>query len=64
MKDRIIRPFFFVEATVTGGIYLDVLEEFVYPQEADLQPNIIYQQDPPHWSLHVRETLTRTFQDL
>jgi hypothetical protein len=32
MKDRIIGPFFFVEDTVTGGIYLDVLERFVYPR--------------------------------
>jgi hypothetical protein len=41
------------------------LEQFVYPQAADFQPNIFYQQDgvPPQWSLHVRETLTRTFPD-
>jgi hypothetical protein len=63
MKDRITGPFSFVEATVTGGVSLDMLEQFVYPQVADLQLNIIYQQDgaPPNWSLHVRETLTRTF---
>jgi hypothetical protein len=54
-----------VEATVTGGVHLDMLEQFVYPQAAGLQPNIIYQQDraPPHWSLHVRETLMRNFPD-
>jgi hypothetical protein len=65
MKDTITGPFFFVEATVTGGVYLKVLEQFVLTQVAVLQPNIIYQQDgaPPHWSLHVRETLTRTFPD-
>jgi hypothetical protein len=65
MKDRIIRPFFFEKATVTGDVFLDMLEQFVYHQAADLQPNIIYQQDgaPPHWSLHVLETLTRTFPD-
>jgi hypothetical protein len=35
------------------------------PQVADLQLNIIYQQDwaPPHWSLHIWETLMRTFPD-
>jgi hypothetical protein len=61
----VIGPFFFVKATVTGGVYLDMLEQLVYPQVTDLQPNIIYQQDgaPLHWSLHVRETLTRTFPD-
>jgi hypothetical protein len=38
---------------------------FVYPKVADLQPNIIYQQDgaPPYWSLHIQETMTRTFPD-
>jgi hypothetical protein len=53
-----------MEVTVTGRVYLDMLEQFVYPQVTDLQPNI-YQQDeaPPNWSLHVRETLTRTFLD-
>jgi hypothetical protein len=45
MKDRIIGPFFFVEATVTGDVYPDVLEQFMYPQVADFQLNIIYQQD-------------------
>jgi hypothetical protein len=65
MKDSIVGPFFFMEATVTGSVYLDMLEQFVYPQVADLQPNIICQQDgaPPHWSLHVQETLMRTFPD-
>jgi hypothetical protein len=42
MKDRIIAPLFFVEATVRGGVYLDMLEQFMYPRVADFQPNIIY----------------------
>jgi hypothetical protein len=65
VRGTIIGPFFFVEATVTGSVYLDMFVQFVYPQVADLQPNIIYQQDgaSPHWSLYVRETLTRTFPD-
>jgi hypothetical protein len=45
MKDRIIGPFYFMEATVTGDVYLDMMEQFVYPKVVDLQPNIIYQQD-------------------
>ncbi|PNF43663.1 hypothetical protein B7P43_G16173, partial [Cryptotermes secundus] len=35
----------FGEATVSGRIYLDMLEQFLYSQVADLQPNIIFQQD-------------------
>ena len=59
MKDRI----FFCEPTVTGPVYLDMLEQFVYPQVAAFQPSIIYQQDgaPPHWSMDVRGSLNATF---
>jgi hypothetical protein len=62
MKEKITGPFFFVEATATGGVYPDMLEQFVYLLATDLKPNIIQQQDgaPPHWSLHFRETLTKT----
>jgi hypothetical protein len=42
MKLFIIGPFFFMEATVVAGIYLDMLEQFMYPQLVDLQLNIIY----------------------
>jgi hypothetical protein len=35
MKERIIGPFFFVEATVMGGVYLDMFEQFVYPHAAE-----------------------------
>ncbi|PNF17346.1 hypothetical protein B7P43_G03004 [Cryptotermes secundus] len=47
MKDRIIGPFFFGEA------YLDMLEQFLYPQVANLQ----------HWGLNVQRSLNATFQD-
>jgi hypothetical protein len=54
MKNRIVGPFFFMEATVTCGVYLN-MDQFMYHQVADLQSDIIYQQDgaPPYWSLHV-----------
>jgi hypothetical protein len=39
VKDRIIGPFFFIEPTVTGNIYLDMLQQFAVPQ----QPNVIFQ---------------------
>jgi hypothetical protein len=47
MKARITGPFFFMESTITGDVYFDMLEQFVYPQVADLQLGIIYQHDPP-----------------
>jgi hypothetical protein len=31
MNGRITVPFFFVEATMTGDVYFDMLEQFVYP---------------------------------
>ncbi|PNF39386.1 hypothetical protein B7P43_G13583 [Cryptotermes secundus] len=65
MKDRIIGPFFFGEATAYGSVYLHMLEQFLYPQVADLQPNIIFQQDgaSPHWGLDVPRPLNATIQD-
>lgn len=61
--DRLIGPFFFQEKSINGNIYLDMLENFAYPQLEDLQPNVIFQQDgaPPHWKLFVRESLDHTF---
>ena len=45
------------------NVYLDMLEQFVYPQVAALHPIIIYQQDgaPPHWIMDVRGSLNATF---
>ena len=44
-------------------MYLDILEQFVYPKVDALQPSITYQQDrvPPHWSMDVRRSLNATF---
>jgi hypothetical protein len=44
IKGSIIGSFFFVEATVTGGVYLDMLEQFMYSQVPDLLRSIFYQQ--------------------
>ena len=54
---------FFCDPTVTGPVYLGMLEQFVYPQVASFQPGIIYQQDgaPPHWSIDVPGSLSATF---
>jgi hypothetical protein len=43
MNGRIIGSFFFGETTVSGRVHLDMLEQFLYPQVTDLQPNIIFQ---------------------
>ena len=63
LKDRIIGPFFYCETTVAGPMYLDMLEQFMYPQVAAFQPSIIYQQDgaPPHCSMDVPGSLNATF---
>ena len=63
MCDRVVGPFFFKEPTVKAANYLDMLENFVFPQINNLQPNIIFQQDgaPPHWGLHVRDALDREY---
>lgn len=63
MKDMIIGPFFFIEPTVTGITYLDMLEQYAFPQIAHKQPDIIFQQDgaPPHWSNIVRTALNNAF---
>ena len=44
-------------------MYLDMLEQFVYPKVAAFQPIIISQQDgaPPHWSMDVRVSRNATF---
>jgi hypothetical protein len=47
-KHGVIGPFFFMESTVIGHKYLDMLENFAVPQ---IPPGSIFQQDgaPPHF---------------
>jgi hypothetical protein len=47
-RTQVYGPFFFAEATVTGHVYLDMLEHFLVPQ-LDVN-NVILQQyrAPPH----------------
>jgi hypothetical protein len=54
-------PFFFAEATVTGHVYLDMLEHFPASQ-LDVN-NMIWQQDgaPPHYHRYVTRYLNQTF---
>ncbi|KFM61029.1 hypothetical protein X975_23527, partial [Stegodyphus mimosarum] len=63
MHDRVIGPFVFTEKTVSSAVYLDMLENFVFPQLEELQPNAFLQQDgaPPHWGTIVRSSLNDHF---
>ncbi|KAJ4436634.1 hypothetical protein ANN_16765 [Periplaneta americana] len=51
-KNEVIDPFFFMEPTVTGVTYLDMLENFAIPQ---FPPGLTFQQDgtPPHFHRNV-----------
>jgi hypothetical protein len=48
MKQRVHDPFFFMEMTIIGIVYLDMLQQFLIPQldEDDQEGHIHFQQDP------------------
>jgi hypothetical protein len=58
-------PFFFAEVTVTGITYLDMFEEWLWPQLQEDCPGLsLFQQDgaPPHFHLTVRAFLKNQLQ--
>jgi hypothetical protein len=59
-KNGVISPFFFMESTVTGHSYLDMLENFAVPH---IPPGFIFQQDGalPHFHRDVTTFLDETF---
>jgi hypothetical protein len=58
----IIGPFFFMDKTVTGSSYLDMLQLYAFPHLEYLQPNVFFQQaGAPPRSLDVRKALNATF---
>lgn len=66
MNDRIVGPFIFAEKTITGDIYYDMLELYVFPQLDDIEAEkglVIFQQDgaPPHYKQSVRSALDARF---
>lgn len=67
LHDQVVGPFFFAEKTINGIIYLDMLEQFLFPQIEDIEQQaghrIIFMQDgaPPHHRLDVRDTLNNRF---
>ena len=52
--ETVIGPFFFVENTINGNVYLDMLQNYAIPQ---IPQGNVFQQDgtPPHFALHVRD---------
>jgi hypothetical protein len=61
----VYRPFFFVETTITGIVYLDMIQQFLIPQlnEDDQEGRIDFQQDDasPHYLGAVSEYLSTRF---
>ena len=59
-RRKVYGPFFYAEATVTGVSYLNVLQQWLFPQLHEAEPeNFIWQQDGvlPHWHAFVRDWL-------
>lgn len=61
-RTKVYGPFFFAERTVTGISYLDMLEQWLFPQLMEDSQDFIFQQDgaPPHWHLDVRNFLNQS----
>jgi hypothetical protein len=66
----VVGPFFFVERTITGGIYLALLEQLVLPQADDIKiensTGVVFQQDDalPYFRVQVCLTLNARFLNL
>jgi len=63
LYDRVIGPFFLSESTITGVVYLDLFEQYVFPQigtfKQETVSRVIFMQDraPPHFSCFVTDVL-------
>jgi len=61
LYNRVIGPFFFSEKSITGVVYLDLLEQYMFPQietfEQEIVSRVIFMQDgaPPHFSCFVTD---------
>ena len=61
LYDRVIGPFFFSKKTIAGFVYLDLLEQYVFPQigtfEQETVSRVIFMQygPPPHFSCFVTD---------
>jgi hypothetical protein len=65
MHVTVYDPFYFMETTITGIVYLDMLQQFLIPQldEDNQEERIHFQQAgaPPHYFEEVREYLNTRF---
>lgn len=64
-REEVIGPFFFAEKTINGNVYLDMLENYCFPQLDDMENanSLYFQQDgaPPHYKTIVRDALDVKF---
>jgi hypothetical protein len=62
---KIYGLFLFVEKTITGTVYLDMLEDFLIPQitEDGRHRNVVFQRDgaPPNFHADVQDFLDLQF---
>ena len=60
----VVGPLFFIDPTVNGVNYLNMLQTYAIPAISDI-PDLVFQQDgaPPNWSSHVRPYLDATLRD-
>ena len=59
LSRKLYGPFFFTEKTVTGHTYLDMIQQWLFPQMREDSDNFLFQQDgaPPHYHNDVRDFL-------
>ena len=64
-RSTVYGSFMLAEKTVTGNVYLDMLEQFLEPQliSDGITDTIVFQQDgaPPHLAITVRDYLNQAF---
>lgn len=64
-KRKVYGPYMFAEQTITGDMYLDMLQLFLHPQllQDGIIDTVVLQQDgaPPHFALTVRAYLNDMF---
>jgi hypothetical protein len=64
-QSKLYGPFFFAESTVTGPVYLDMLEQFLEPQllTDGILETVAFQQEgaPCHYAIIVHDYLDRRF---
>jgi hypothetical protein len=65
MSDQIAGPCFFHESTTTSTVYLDMQDNFVFPQTVGEVDGLIFQQNgaPAHFGATAHTALDERFSD-